>query len=921
MNALLGRLTLGIQARLVILIMVTVLPLVGLASLAMLRTVDDERAQIQRDVSERVEGLLADVDRWISSIQAELQVLAVSPSLQDGDFVGFDRQMREALKIQGTSIVLHDTKAQQLLSTNRPFGEPLPRATNSEMHDRVVKTGKPQISDLIIGAVLRRPILTVGVPVFRHGQVAYVLAMGLGPELLLPLLQEQSLGADWTAAIFDRQGLTLARNRDHDRFLGQPAAPVLKKRMAGAVESWFPNVTKDGVEVYSTFRRSPITGWTVAIGVPKEFVDAPLRRVQWLAFGGGGAVLLLSLALAGWMARAIRRPVKSLTATARALGSGEPVGPLVGGVRELDQVGDALRATAVALEQRASAREQAEAALRASEERFRMLAESLPQLVWTSLPDGRIDYLSRQWLDYTGMSEAEPLDSQRLKQVIHPDDLAATTACWAAATEGLAPYDLEHRICAADGSYRWFKTRGTPVTDEAGHTLRWFGTCTDIQDIVEARETLAHSREQLEIMVDERTRELAAANARLRTEIGARELAQTALVQAQKMEAIGQLTGGIAHDFNNLLTAVSGSLELLEARTSDEKSLRLLHTAQRGASRGAKLTQSLLAFARKQHLELALADVNTVIAEMSEMLHRSIGAPVDIRQSLASELWPVMIDVNQIESALLNIAINARDAMPQGGTLLIETANIGAGDAELPDDVAGRDCVLVSLRDTGTGMSPEVIEHAFEPFFTTKEIGRGTGLGLSMVFGVVRQSGGAVRIHSRIREGTTVQIYLPRAIEAAPPRLAGPTQAQPAGGARILVVDDDPDVRWVTAECLRGIGHDVMEARNGGSALTILERGDPFDLLVMDLAMPGLSGAETVRLARRTRPDLKALFCTGYADVSRFEDESGGDMLLKKPFGPDALIEAVQQALHRRPARGSGNVVQLRRGEPPQSRL
>ena len=195
-----------------------------------------------------------------------------------------------------------------------------------------------------------------------------------------------------------------------------------------------------------------------------------------------------------------------------------------------------------------------------------MLAESLPQLVWTCLPDGRVDYLSRQWLDYTGMSEAEPLDSQQLKQIIHPDDLAATTASWAAATEGRAPYDLEHRIRAADGGYRWFKTRGTPVTDSAGQTIKWFGTCTDIQDIVEARDTLERSREQLELMVEERTRELAAANARLRTEIGARELAQTAFVQAQKMEAVGQLTGGIAHDFNNLLTAVSGSLELLEAQ-------------------------------------------------------------------------------------------------------------------------------------------------------------------------------------------------------------------------------------------------------------------------------------------------------------------------------------------------------------------
>src|SRR6516165_7557159 len=520
--------SLSIQARLTMLALVTPLPLVVLAGFAMLRTVDDERAQAQRDVRDRVEGLLADVDRQISAIQAELQVLALSPSLQTGDFPAFDQQMRAALTIGGTSIVLHDTHAQQLLSTNRPFGEPLPQATNREMHDRVVETGKPQVSDLIIGAVLRRPILTVGVPVFRDGKVAYVLAMGLGPEILSALLDEQNLPRGWNAGIFDSNCLIVAHNNSLGRLIGQPAMPALRAQISKGSEGWFPGVTRDGVPVYSSFRRSPISGWTVAIGLPREFVDAPLRRTQWLAFGGGGTAFAISLALAWWMARAIRRPVESLTATARALGSGEPVEAPVGGVRELDQIGDALRATAVALEQRARARERAEAALRTSEERFRMLAESLPQLVWTCSPDGRVDYLSRQWLDYTGMSAAEPLDSQRLKRVIHPDDLAATMASWEAAAEGRAPYDLEHRIRAVNGSYRWFKTRGTPVREAAGQTIRWFGTCTDIQDIVEARNTLARSREQLELMVDDRTRELAAANARLRTEIGAREQAQTA---------------------------------------------------------------------------------------------------------------------------------------------------------------------------------------------------------------------------------------------------------------------------------------------------------------------------------------------------------------------------------------------------------
>jgi signal transduction histidine kinase/CheY-like chemotaxis protein len=766
----------GIQARLTMLALVTALPLFALVCFAILRTVDDQRAQMQRDVRERVEGLLADVDRQISAIQVELQVLAISPNLRAGDFLAFDRQMREALKIQGTAIVLLDTKAQQLISTNRPIGEPLPRATNSEMHDRVVATGKPQISDLIIGAVLRRPVLTVGVPVFRDGEVVYVLVMVLGPEILSALLQEQALSPDWTAAIFDRKGLTVARTRDLDRFIGQPAAPILLKEMMGAAESWFPNVTEDGLAVYSTFRRSPISGWTVAIGLPREFVDGPLRRAQWIAFGGGAAALALSLALAGWMARAIRRPVEALTTATKALGAGEPLAPLIGGVRELDEVGNALRSTAAGL---------------------------------------------------------------------------------------------------------------------------------------------ARSREQLEIMVAERTQELASANDRLRAEIGAREQAQAELLQAQKMEAMGQLTGGVAHDFNNLLTALSGSLALLEPRTSDERSLRLLRTAQRSASRGAKLTESLLAFARKQRLDPIPADLNAIVIDMSEMLRRSISASVESRHVLATALWPVLIDVGQIETALLNVALNARDAMPGGGVLLIETANIPAGDAELPTEIAGEDCVLVSLRDTGTGMSPEVIERAFEPFFTTKEIGKGTGLGLSMVFGVVRQSGGAVRIRSQPCEGTTVQIYLPRTIEPAAFGSHSAIGVQAAERAHILVVDDDPDVRWITAEDLRESGYIVTEADGGRAALAVLERDDPCDLMLVDLVMTGLTGVDTVRLARRARPDLKVLFFSGYADLSRFEKDIGKEVLLKKPFSRDTLAEAVRAALQAFSLSDANNIVPLRRGELP----
>jgi signal transduction histidine kinase len=318
-------------------------------------------------------------------------------------------------------------------------------------------------------------------------------------------------------------------------------------------------------------------------------------------------------------------------------------------------------------------------------------------------------------------------------------------------------------------------------------------------------------------VVAQRTQELALVNDQLRAEIEAREQAQITLLHTQKMEAIGQLTGGIAHDFNNLLTVACGSLDMLSARISDETSLSLLRTAESAMWRGASLTRSLLAFARKQRLEPVLADLNSVIAEMSEMICRSIGLSIEIRHALAPGLWPVLIDIGQIETALLNVAINARDAMPEGGALSITTANVSD---ELPEEVAARDCVLVSIGDTGTGMSPEVIERAFDPFFTTKEVGKGTGLGLSMVFGVVHQSGGTVRLHSQIGSGTTVLIYLPRAAGAfAPMAEPGSSDVRLGSDARVLVVDDDPAVRGLTVECLREIGYLTMEADSGIAAL------------------------------------------------------------------------------------------------------
>ncbi len=548
-------------------------------------------------------------------------------------------------------------------------------------------------------------------------------------------------------------------------------------------------------------------------------------------------------------------------------------------------------------------------ALTASERRYRTLAEALPQLVWTSQPDGERDYFSRQWVEYTGIPEDKQFGSAWLDKVVHPQDRERVRERWMAAVRGRDDYDLELRIRRADGQYRWFKARATPVRD-AGRTVRWFGTCTDITDIVEARETLKRSREELERLVAERTRSLAAANDRLTAEIAERQRTEEALLQAQKLEALGQLTSGVAHDFNNLLTGVLGNLELLERRLKSQESLRRLRAARLAAERGARLTHQLLAFSRKQRLAPTSLDLNRLVSEASDMLFRTIGITVRIETLLTEGLWPALVDPTQIELVLLNLAINARDAMPGGGRLTIRTANVSRSAA--PADLAPGDYVLISVSDTGEGMSEAVLKRAVEPFFTTKEPGKGSGLGLSMVHGVATQSGGGLHIDSRLGRGTTVNVYLPRARRvSAAARERDPLSATVHERATLMVVDDDPDVREIAITSLESLGYHMLAAENGPAALDLLARSGPVDLLIVDMAMPGMNGVELIRRARERQRDLRAMLVTGYADVAAFAP-AAGDLVLQKPYRLERLAENVAEALRREVPLQDSNVVTIK---------
>jgi PAS domain S-box-containing protein len=571
-------------------------------------------------------------------------------------------------------------------------------------------------------------------------------------------------------------------------------------------------------------------------------------------------------------------------------------------------VGAALRARRRQLEtaELLAERDRHAGALRESEARFRAIVDGMPQPIWSADADGRPDFFNARWQEVTGMTPPPrngttkpPADVFNWGDLLHPDDFDRAAKEWRAAVLSGVPFRSEFRLHTADGTWRWFTGRALPVHDDiSGDIVRWFGSCTDIDNAVRAREALTRSTEELEHLVSERT-------ASLQREMLEREKAEAALAQAQKMEAVGQLTGGVAHDFNNLLTAVLGSLQMIGKRSDDTQIRRFADNARRAAERGARLTQQLLAFSRRQRLAPEAVGLHQLIAEISDLLTRAVGTTITLDLKLAESLPPAFVDPTQMELVLLNLAINARDAMPDGGVVTIAGSVLPSVPLEFAEDLAAGSYVVVSITDTGSGMSPEVQERAFEPFFTTKEQGKGTGLGLSQVYGFVRQSGGAVKLRSAPGEGTTVTLYLPRA-EAAPAAtvVEGSEPPVPVSHASILVVDDDDDVRDLVVAMLEELGYRVTAAENGSVALELLSRNSPFDLLLADVAMPGLSGVDVVHAARDLGRAPRVLFATGYADLGAYRPGLEGEDMIRKPYRMADLAARVDRALRAPPRVG-----------------
>ncbi len=680
-------------------------------------------------------------------------------------------------------------------------------------------------------------------------------------------------------------------------------------------------------------------------------------------------------------------------------------------------------------------RKRAEAFVRDQEERYRAITNAIDQMIWSTRADGFHDYYNQRWYDYTGVS-AGSIDGASWHDLFHPDDREHAWAVWRECLSTGAPYRVEYRLRHHSGQFRWVLVRAQPMRDGKGAITRWYGTCTDVDDLkrsdgrireLEERYRLAakatsdaiwewdlktgtltwnealselfghavpdaHSdwwsahihpddrarveasiraaadgqatrwaedyrfrradgtyaevfdrgfvardaagqalrmigamqdltdrrhaetqlrrlNETLEDRVSERTTELAASNRQLVAQIEERERVAGTLRQMQRLEAVGQLTSGVAHDFNNLLTVIIGNLSFIQrgvvGTPMEAKLLRRLGFMENAAERGAKLTSQLLAFSRRQRLEPKPTDLNTSVGNLRDLLQSTMGGTVHIETRLCDELWTALVDPTQIELVILNLAINARDALDVGsGGVTVETSNVTLREApRRPEEPEPGAYVAVAVHDRGCGMSEEVRAKAFEPFFTTKEVGKGTGLGLSQVLGFAKQSGGGVRIDSVLGQGTTVWVFLPRAEREAPLEHleAGyDRDAVKFADITVLLVDDDADVREVTAAMLRESGYAVLEAGSGGAGLEALDR-QPIDLLLVDFAMPGMNGWEVAREAQVRRPGLPVLFVTGYADTDAIR-LVGEDRIIAKPFQFERLLQTIDQVLGAQPS-------------------
>ncbi|MFO1027963.1 MAG: response regulator [Acetobacteraceae bacterium] len=874
------------------------LTLVGVATLWVQYRTERTRAEMQ--LVEQARAVAQLVDREFQRMETAVRVLASSSALARNDLAAFANELLATRSLlsaglpAGTEPVrirVLDAEGRLRLDTyvldgGVAFQRGLPHAQTA------IATGRTQISDLQIGPITGRPYVVIAVPVFapapagpEASRPSGAIGANIPRERLLTIVNEAGLPLGADASVLDRKGIIAARSFRDAETVGKPPLPdvlaaVLRDKVGLAPSGL---MTLDGVQSVIAYAHAPFSGYIAMLAVPEDVFLAPLWSSLLQTAGIGALVLVVGLGTATVMARRIVSAFQRVPmVAAEAVEAGGVLGRRTG-LREADQLAGTIAS--------------AEMKRRASDAEFALLADAMPGWVFISDAAGHNLYVNRTYLQQAGVTETEVM-GQGWLALLHEQDRPRIPIAWREAARAGTDYVVEYRARVRDGSYRWFLSRGRPLRDGSGQIFRWFGVAVDIEDRHTAEEALRDTEARLRAL----TQEL---EARVQTEVAAREAAQVRAAHAERMQALGQLAGGLAHDFNNILQGVQGGAAIINRRAHDVDAVRrfagiILDAAVRGAS----VTRRLLAFARRGDLRSEPLNAKDLLEGMREVLGSALGSIVDLHIEAPVSLPLMLADKAQLETVLVNLATNARDAMPDGGTLTFAAASDVVEEQCIhPTDLRPGGYVRLTVSDTGVGMDQATLVRAMEPFFTTKSQGKGTGLGLSMAKGFLEQSGGGLTLHSILGRGTTVSLWLPEAPAADAGAEVNDVMGLPERRAdrHILLVDDEAMVRETMAESLEEIGYSVLVAEDGASALGILDEGETVDVLVTDLTMPGMSGLILIREAQKRRPALPSVLVTGYAgDGAQLAVSgalTGAFSLLRKPVTAGQVADRIEALL------------------------
>jgi PAS domain S-box-containing protein len=849
-----------ILSRLFLLVAVALLPAIAIQAYNEFDLRRARQVEVQNQALALARLAAAEQQQIVQGIRQVLIALSELPSIKAKDTEGCNAYFSKIKqRYPGfTNFIVVDMNASpfcEASSDQKPM-----TAAGRSYFDHVLKTGAFTVGEFAIGRSSGRNVLHFALPFYGDdGRMGGVIIASLSLDWLADYLARKGIPAGAALAITDRNGTYLARYPDNSRLVGKKIRgdKYLYLDDRGAVDILDIN----GVERivgYSTLDPDS-GGLLVAYSVDKaqafaEIQDRTRRDVFLIVLS---TLLVLLLTYLG-ARRFIRRPLGELVCAANQWRLGEYSRRLeIRGKSEIARVADAFNTMADALMHRehelSKAKEKAEDAAT----RIKLIFESTTDSVITVDRDFRISFFNQR--AQAQIAEGRDLIGMDLKEAFLDADGTEIISRLRATMSDRHPVSFEV-LCPRRGI--WYAINGFPSHQ---------GLAIFFRDITEHKHALE-----------------------------ARRLTEEQLQQSQKMESVGQLTGGVAHDFNNLLAVVSGNLERIEEAGDIGRVRQFAAIARRAADRGSKLTAQLLAFSRRQRLHPKLVNANELIAEFLELIRQAVGRACEVKLRTDEQLWLCHVDPSLLETAVLNLALNGRDAMPDGGVLEIETRNVVLDEGAVAGCMAGS-YVRLSVTDTGSGIPPEVRDRVFEPFFTTKDVGKGTGLGLSMVYGFVRQSDGHISIESTAGVGTTVTLYLPKAKQRLDAKVEA-IQAEPipGGSEQILVVEDNEDLLEATSEMLTTLGYRVLRAQNGAQALQILESNREVELLFSDVVIPnGMNGVELAREARRLNKDIKVLLTSGYAeDVMERHRAVGEFPIIDKPFRLRDLARRLRSILH-----------------------